>query len=116
MRTLKAHYNSPCYVVFCRLQYMAWVLRYSQAVRGCERVVGVVGSGHLPGIIHCLIEDDKERVLWFKQVAGVQDEVGRGLKDGGKIWGFLDRALFLRILFELALGVALWYAWSIVNA
>ncbi|CAI7850080.1 unnamed protein product [Closterium sp. NIES-53] len=61
--------------------YLAWALKRSKAVRGCDRVVGVVGRGHLPGVVHYLLQDNEQRTLRFKQLVGASasDE-----KDSGK--------------------------------
>ncbi|CAI5474779.1 unnamed protein product, partial [Closterium sp. Yama58-4] len=61
--------------------YLAWALKRSKAVRGCDRVVGVVGRGHLPGVVHFLLQDNEQRTLRFKQLVGASasDE-----KDSGK--------------------------------
>ena len=52
-----------------RDRYLAWSLRRSQAVSGKHVVVGIVGKGHLQGILPCLIDSERS-VLRFQDVAG----------------------------------------------
>ncbi|PNG99751.1 TraB domain-containing protein, partial [Tetrabaena socialis] len=37
--------------------YLAWSLKRSRAVNGAARVVGVVGRGHLRGLVYALMKD-----------------------------------------------------------
>ncbi len=37
--------------------YLAWSLKRSKAVNGAGVVVGVVGRGHLRGVVHALLRD-----------------------------------------------------------
>ena len=38
--------------------YLAWSLKRSKAVAGARCVVGVVGRGHLRGVVHALTTDE----------------------------------------------------------
>jgi pheromone shutdown protein TraB len=48
--------------------YMAWSLKRSKAVNGCERVVGILGRGHVPGVVYHLLQDSSN--LRFRDLAG----------------------------------------------
>ncbi|XP_021765182.1 traB domain-containing protein isoform X1 [Chenopodium quinoa] len=48
--------------------YLAWSLKRSKAVNNCKRVVGVIGKGHLNGVIYALISDLGD--LRFRDLAG----------------------------------------------
>ncbi|XP_057249548.1 uncharacterized protein LOC104906453 isoform X1 [Beta vulgaris subsp. vulgaris] len=48
--------------------YLAWSLKRSKAVNNCKRVVGVIGKGHLNGVIYALVSDQGN--LRFRDVAG----------------------------------------------
>ena len=44
-----------------RDMYLAWCLRHSQAVKGRDTVLAIVGAAHIPGIVTFLSEDDDLR-------------------------------------------------------
>ncbi|GJP43154.1 hypothetical protein CLOM_g2646, partial [Closterium sp. NIES-68] len=90
--------------------YLAWALKRSKAVRGCDRVVGVVGRGHLPGVVHYLQQDNQQRTLRFKQLVGASasDE-----KDTGK--GGMAVRVARRVGIEVAVGLGLWWAFSLIS-
>ncbi|KAL4574849.1 hypothetical protein LXL04_021688 [Taraxacum kok-saghyz] len=48
--------------------YLAWSLKRSKAVRDSKRVVGVIGRGHLNGVIYALISDLGD--LRFRDLVG----------------------------------------------
>lgn len=48
--------------------YLAWSLKRSKAVNKCKRVVGVIGKGHLNGVIYALISDLGD--LRFRDLCG----------------------------------------------
>ena len=48
--------------------FLAWSLKRSKAVNGCETVVGVMGKGHLKGVCYALMRDQGE--LRFRDLAG----------------------------------------------
>lgn len=50
------------------VQYIAWSLKRSKAVRNGKRVVGVIGRGHLNGVIYALISDLGD--LRFRDLVG----------------------------------------------
>jgi len=37
--------------------YLAWSCKRSKAVDGCQRVVAIIGRGHLPGVVYHLLQD-----------------------------------------------------------
>ncbi|CAL9243189.1 unnamed protein product [Arabidopsis halleri] len=51
--------------------YLAWSLKRSKAVNGCKTVVGVIGKGHMNGVIYALVSDSGD--LRFKDLVGRRD-------------------------------------------
>lgn len=49
-------------------QYLAWSLKRSKAVNKSKRVVGVIGKGHMNGVIYALVSDQGN--LRFRDLAG----------------------------------------------
>lgn len=82
--------------------YLAWSLKRSKAVNGSSTVVGVVGRGHLRGVVYAL-KNNQEK-LRFK------DLVGSGLasEDSPPFWLKLSR----RVLVEVVAGTALWFVYD----
>ncbi len=76
--------------------YLAWSLKRSKAVKGCRRVVGVMGKGHLRGVIYCLTHNPGG--LRFRDL--VRDE--------------RPYSMWQRIAFEVMLALAGWAAWVAV--
>lgn len=64
--------------------YLAWSLKRSKAVNGTETVVGVVGKGHLRGVVYALTHDQGE--LRFRDLAGRRRGVAAA-SEGGCILG-----------------------------
>ncbi|KAI3817947.1 hypothetical protein L1987_11749 [Smallanthus sonchifolius] len=54
--------------------YIAWSLKRSKAVRNSKRVVGVIGRGHLNGVIYALISDLGD--LRFRDLVGERPATG----------------------------------------
>lgn len=76
--------------------YLAWSLSRSKAVNGSAAVVGIVGKGHLPGVVHALTEFPGK--LFFWDLAGSRQQ-------RGDLKGRLAR----RLIFEVALlGLSVW--------
>ncbi|MBA0683531.1 hypothetical protein Goari_025180, partial [Gossypium aridum] len=48
--------------------YLAWSLKRSKAVNKCKTVVGVIGKGHINGVIYALVSDQGN--LRFRDLAG----------------------------------------------
>lgn len=82
------------------LQYLAWSLKRSKAVNGCKQVVGVVGKGHLRGIVFALMHDQEN--LRFKDLVGA-----RGTGEGGNYLRFVKN-----LAIETAIGGLIWWAWE----
>ncbi|KAL0824796.1 hypothetical protein Bca101_048473 [Brassica carinata] len=82
--------------------YLAWSLKRSKAVNGCKTVVGVIGKGHMNGVIYALVSDSGD--LRFR------DLVGRGdSSDGGTTTstGWIQMAL-KSLARDTILGFLLW--------
>lgn len=72
--------------------YLAWSLKRSKAVNGCARVVGVMGKGHMRGVVYALTHNPGQ--LRFKDLVGRE-----------------STPLLQRVVVELALalgGYGLW--------
>ena len=50
------------------MQFLAWSLKRSKAVNKSKTVVGVVGKGHINGIVYALISDQGD--LRFRDLVG----------------------------------------------
>ncbi|XP_039685042.1 probable receptor-like protein kinase At2g23200 [Medicago truncatula] len=71
--------------------YLAWSLKRSKAVNNCKRVVGVIGKGHMDGVIYALLADTGN--LRFRDLAG------KNSNDGGSN-GWID-VINLMVLYSL---------------
>lgn len=90
---------------WCPVQYLAWSLKRSKAVNGCQRVVGVIGKGHLRGVVHALLHDQHN--LRFKDLVGA-----RGTFNGHPSRTQQLRKLAKNLAVETAIGFLLWWAWD----
>lgn len=83
--------------------YLAWSLKRSKAVNNCKRVVGVIGKGHMNGVVYALISDQGN--LRFRDVAGN--------KAGGNKTGGWVEDLTRSLIRDTLLGILLWalYEW-----
>ncbi|WZZ32270.1 hypothetical protein YC2023_015671 [Brassica napus] len=82
--------------------YLAWSLKRSKAVNGCKTVVGVIGKGHMNGVIYALVSDSGD--LRFR------DLVGRGDSSDGRTTtstGWIQMAL-KSLARDTILGFLLW--------
>ncbi|XP_027110394.1 uncharacterized protein [Coffea arabica] len=77
--------------------YLAWSLKRSKAVNNSKQVVGVIGKGHMNGVIYSLISDQGN--LRFRDLAGQR------ASGDGSTW--LVRAL-RSLIRDTALGILLW--------
>nr|XP_027103866.1 uncharacterized protein LOC113725078 isoform X5 [Coffea arabica] len=77
--------------------YLAWSLKRSKAVNNSKQVVGVIGKGHMNGVIYSLISDQGN--LRFRDLAGQR------ASGDGSTW--LVRAL-RSLIRDTALGMLLW--------
>eukprot|EP00903_Cladosiphon_okamuranus_P020592 g18902.t1 len=117
-------------LIYERDLYLAWTLKRSRAVCGQRRVVGVVGRGHLAGVMRAVEADRGGDTLVFKKLAG--KDGGRGAaaggagegKSGGLEWPYSSRPSNLekgarfaaRLGLETAAGFALWELYKAVTA
>ncbi|KAF8008604.1 hypothetical protein BT93_K2311 [Corymbia citriodora subsp. variegata] len=83
--------------------YLAWSLKRSKAVNNCRRVVGVIGKGHMNGVVYALISDQGN--LRFRDLAGN--------KAGGNKTGGWVEDLTRSLIRDTLLGILLWalYEW-----
>lgn len=86
--------------------YLAWSMKRSKAVNGTQRVVGVVGRGHLRGIVYAMHHDSGS--LRFADLVGGKNT--REYKQKQKV------AAVGRLVFEILLGLGLYAAWENANA
>uniref|UniRef100_A0A383VMJ9 TraB domain-containing protein n=1 Tax=Tetradesmus obliquus TaxID=3088 RepID=A0A383VMJ9_TETOB len=85
--------------------YLAWSMKRSKAVNGSRAVVGVVGKGHLRGLVYALKHDQGS--LRFADLVG-----GKNRK---KSKAEAAAALGRRVLVEVAVGAGLYAAWLAVT-
>ncbi|XP_062152591.1 uncharacterized protein LOC133860934 isoform X1 [Alnus glutinosa] len=78
--------------------YLAWSLKRSKAVNNSKRVVGVIGKGHMNGVIYALVSDQGN--LRFRDLAGKSPD-----GDGSNRW--LD-SLLKSLVRDTVIGVLLW--------
>ncbi|XP_074319641.1 uncharacterized protein LOC141656592 isoform X2 [Silene latifolia] len=77
--------------------YLAWSLKRSKAVNNCKTVVGVIGKGHLNGVIFALVSDLGD--LRFRDLAGYRSSTGNS--------NWINK--FLRDLVrDTVIGILLW--------
>ncbi|XP_031280523.1 traB domain-containing protein isoform X1 [Pistacia vera] len=78
--------------------YLAWSLKRSKAVNNSKKVVGVIGKGHMNGVIYALISDQGN--LRFRDLAGK-----KASSDGSN---GLVAGLLKSLLRDTVIGVVLW--------
>ena len=83
---------------YCYFQYLAWSLKRSKAVNGGKRVVGVIGKGHMNGVIYALVSDQGN--LRFRDLVGK-----RSSGDGANGW--VD-SLLKNLVRDTVIGILLW--------
>ncbi|CAK9221838.1 unnamed protein product [Sphagnum troendelagicum] len=89
-----------------RDMYLAWSLKRSKAVNGSRIVVGVVGKGHLRGIVHALMHNQEQ--LRFKDLVGA-----RGSQNGGAPRrGQQINQILQNLAIETTIGGLIWWAWD----
>ncbi|CAN0089574.1 unnamed protein product [Scytosiphon promiscuus] len=111
-------------LIYERDLYLAWTLKRSRAVCGQRRVVGVMGRGHLSGVMRAIEADCGGDTLVFKKLTGKQGgEKGKG-GGGGLEWPYSSKPSNLekgarfaaRLGVETAAGFALWELYKAVTA
>ncbi|XP_028756337.1 traB domain-containing protein isoform X2 [Neltuma alba] len=85
-----------------KLEYLAWSLKRSKAVNKCKKVVGVIGKGHMNGVVYALISDQGN--LRFR------DLVGQNPNNGGWIEGLLKS-----LIRDTIIGFLLWALYEQIN-
>ncbi|PIA49657.1 hypothetical protein AQUCO_01300432v1 [Aquilegia coerulea] len=78
--------------------YLAWSLKRSKAVNNCKSVVGVIGKGHMNGVIYALISDLGD--LRFRDLCGQ-----RFSSDSSNRW---VNTLLKNLVRDTIIGVLLW--------
>uniref|UniRef100_A0A7N0RD30 TraB family protein n=1 Tax=Kalanchoe fedtschenkoi TaxID=63787 RepID=A0A7N0RD30_KALFE len=76
--------------------YLSWSLKRSKAVNGSKSVVGVIGKGHMNGVIYALVSDLGD--LRFRDLAGYK-------KSSGNEW---INTLARSLIRDTVIGVILW--------
>ncbi|KAJ7970014.1 TraB domain-containing protein [Quillaja saponaria] len=78
--------------------YLAWSLKRSKAVKDCKSVVGVIGKGHVNGVIYALVSDLGD--LRFRDLVGKKTFSG-----GSNSWvtGLLES-----LVRDTIIGILLW--------
>ncbi|CAL1405049.1 unnamed protein product [Linum trigynum] len=90
--------------------YLAWSLKRSKAVNGGKNVVGVIGKGHMNGVVYALVSDLGD--LRFR------DLVGERSSDGGGGSSFVAAAgikILKSLLRDTVIGVVLWLIYELVK-
>lgn len=88
--------------------YLSLTCKSSKAVDGCSCVVGVVGQGHLQGVLRALDEDHSGQ---FK----VLTHTPRRARAKQRVLG-VSRTLIDRLAFDLGLGGLLWLAVAVAQS
>ncbi|XP_077234758.1 uncharacterized protein LOC143876965 isoform X1 [Tasmannia lanceolata] len=78
--------------------YLAWSLKRSKAVNSSKRVVGVIGKGHMNGVIYALVSDLGD--LRFRDLVGK-----RPFGDSSNGW---IEAILKSLVRDTVVGVVLW--------
>ncbi|XP_075648839.1 uncharacterized protein LOC142619575 isoform X5 [Castanea sativa] len=85
--------------------YLAWSLKRSKAVNNSKRVVGVIGKGHMNGVIYALVSDLGD--LRFRDLAGK-----RSNGDGSNRW--VD-GLLKSLVRDTVIGILLWALYEAIK-
>ncbi|XP_044505025.1 traB domain-containing protein-like isoform X2 [Mangifera indica] len=85
--------------------YLAWSLKRSKAVNNSKKVVGVIGKGHMNGVVYALISDQGN--LRFRDLAGK-----KGSSDGSN---GLVAGLLKSLLRDTVIGIVLWALYELIK-
>ncbi|KAH0468060.1 hypothetical protein IEQ34_003093 [Dendrobium chrysotoxum] len=85
-------------------QYLAWSLKRSKAVNNSKRVVGIIGKGHMNGVVYALISDQGN--LRFRDLAG--SKAG----SGSNSW---VSSLLKSLVRDTILGFILWAIYELLE-
>ncbi|KAF7813241.1 traB domain-containing protein isoform X1 [Senna tora] len=80
--------------------YLAWSLKRSKAVNKCKEVVGVIGKGHMNGVIYALISDQGN--LRFRDLVGQKNPYNNASSNG---W---INGLLKSLVRDTIIGFLLW--------
>nr|GME20373.1 traB domain-containing protein isoform X1 [Ipomoea batatas] len=85
--------------------YLAWSLKRSKAVNRSKKVVGVIGNGHMNGVIYSLMSDQGN--LRFRDLVGV-----RTAPHNQYAW---VNTIFNNLLRDTVIGIILWFFFQHFN-
>ncbi|KAM0871348.1 hypothetical protein ACQ4PT_039470 [Festuca glaucescens] len=85
-----------------RDMFLAWSLKRSKAVNKSKTVVGVIGKGHMNGVVYALMSDQGE--LRFRDLVG---------RDSSETWA---SSIVKGLVRDTVIGVALWALYELVQA
>ncbi|KAK8627914.1 hypothetical protein V6N13_135510 [Hibiscus sabdariffa] len=86
--------------------YLAWSLKRSKAVNKCKTVVGVIGKGHMNGVIYALVSDQGN--LRFRDLAG---KTPSEAESNGWV-----QDLFKSLVRDTLIGILLWALYEQIQA
>ncbi|XP_022736944.1 traB domain-containing protein isoform X1 [Durio zibethinus] len=86
--------------------YLAWSLKRSKAVNKCKTVVGVIGKGHMNGVIYALVSDQGN--LRFRDLAGKTS-----FEAESNSW---VENLFKGLVRDTLIGILLWALYEQIKA
>lgn len=75
-------------------------------MNNCKRVVGVIGKGHMNGVIYALLSDTGS--LRFR------DLVGKNSYNGGNSSGWID-GIVKSLVRDTVIGIILWALYELVK-
>ncbi|MED6152340.1 hypothetical protein PIB30_090955 [Stylosanthes scabra] len=81
--------------------YLAWSLKRSKAVNNCKSVVGVIGKGHMNGVIYSLLSDTGN--LRFRDLVGTRYSNNPWILD-----------LLMGLLRDTAIALFLWALYQFI--
>ncbi|KAI3458201.1 hypothetical protein Pfo_014864 [Paulownia fortunei] len=87
-------------LIYERDTFLAWSLKRSKAVNNSKKVVGVIGKGHMNGVIYSLVSDTGN--LRFRDLAG---------KRHGNDYGWAG-SIAKDLLRDTVIGVILWLVYE----
>ncbi|GAQ87766.1 hypothetical protein KFL_003750160 [Klebsormidium nitens] len=86
-----------------REMYLAWSMKRSKAVNGTKQVVGVMGRGHMRGVVYYLTHSQDK--LRFKDLVGERKKLGSN--------PLARMPPFVRnLIIEFVAGGLLWWLWT----
>jgi pheromone shutdown protein TraB len=83
-------------------QYLAWSLKRSKAVNKSKTVVGVIGKGHMNGVVYALMSDQGE--LRFRDLVG---------RESSETWA---SSIVKGLVRDTVIRAALWALYELVQA